>query len=42
MQKFTQDMVIKQRQEFDLAVWSSANRDDTLILAEKVFGKYLR
>ena len=42
MQKFTEDLLIKQRQEFDFAVWSSAGRDDTLILAEKLFGKFLR
>ena len=42
MQKFTEDLLIRQRQEFDFAVWSSAGRDDTLILAEKLFGKFLR
>ena len=42
MKKFTEDLLIRQKHEFDLAVWSSANRDDTLVLAEKIYGKFLR
>ena len=43
MKKFTEDLLIRQKHEFDLAVWSSANRDDTLVLAENlanIWSKY--
>ena len=42
MQQITQSLLVQQKKEFDLGVWSSAPKADTETLTQNIFGKYLR
>ena len=40
LKRMTNDVLIKQKKQFDIGIWSSANFDDTKLMVDKFFGRF--
>ena len=40
LDKITFDLLVKQKKNYDVGIWSSTDRDVSQLLVEKLFGKF--